>query len=57
MKKVLPKLYHLMKASDAEAISFFAIEGKLQPVGMIVILYKEPKHCTTQYPKIILPSI
>jgi hypothetical protein len=28
MKYNLPKLYRLVKASDAKAISFFTIEGK-----------------------------
>ena len=53
----LPKLYHLVKASDAKAISFFTIEGITEPIGMIVILYKEPKKYNLNYPKVILPSI
>jgi hypothetical protein len=40
MKLSLPKLYRLVKASDAKAISFFTIEGKDQAIGMVVILYK-----------------
>lgn len=57
MKQVLPKMYHLVKASDAEAISFFAIEGKDQPVGMIVILYKNPTKYDMDYAQRILPVI
>lgn len=53
----LPKLYHLVKASDAKAISFFTIEGHDSAIGMIVILYKEPKKYNSNYHKIILPCI
>lgn len=53
----LPKLYHLVKASDAKAISFFTIEGHDSAIGMIVILYKEPKKYNANYHKIILPCI
>lgn len=57
MKYNLPKLYRLVKASDAKAISFFTIEGKNQAIGMVVILYKQEKQYDLEYPKIILPSI
>jgi len=56
MGSTLPKIYHIIKSSDAKAATFYAIEGKEEPVGMIVILYKE--HPTkTPSPKIILPTI
>lgn len=57
MKYNLPKLYRLVKASDAKAISFFTIEGKDQAIGMVVILYKQEKQYDLEYPKVILPSI
>lgn len=57
MGSIFPKLYRLVKASDAKAISFFTIEGKDSAIGMIVILYKEPKKYTLAYPKVILPCI
>ena len=57
MKYNLPKLYRLVKASDAKAISFFTIEGKNQAIGMVVILYKQEKQYDLEYPKVILPSI
>lgn len=53
----LPKLYHLVKASDAEAIAFYAIEGVDSPIGMIVILYRGPKEYTPSYQKVVIPSI
>ena len=55
--KSLPKLYRLVKASDAQAISFFTIEGHDSPIGLIVILYKEPKRYSYDYAKGILPCI
>lgn len=57
MGKYLPKLYRLVKASDAKAISFFTIEGIDTAIGMVVILYKEPKKYKANYSHIILPSI
>lgn len=57
MKEQLPKLYRLVKASEAKAISFFTIEGTEHPIGLVVLLYKEPKKYTIHYPKVILPSI
>jgi hypothetical protein len=38
-----PKLYRLVKASDAKALSFYTIEGRTSAIGMVVILYKEPR--------------
>lgn len=54
---VLPKIYRLVRASDAQAISFFTIEGYNSPIGLIVLLYKEPKHYDYQYAQKILPCI
>lgn len=57
MRGNLPKLYRLVKASDAKAITFFTIEGHDQAIGMIIILYKQQKKYDLNYPKIILPCI
>ena len=55
--KQLPKLYRLVKASDAKAISFFTIEGHNSQIGLVVILYKEYKKYDYNYAKVILPCI
>ncbi len=52
-----PKLYRLVKASDAKAISFFTIEGQNEAIGMVVLLYKEPKKYDYNYARKILPCI
>ena len=53
----LPKLYRLVKASDAQAVSFFTIEGYDAPIGLVVILYKEYKEYDYRYAQGILPCI
>ena len=53
----LPKLYRLVKASDAEAITFFTIEGHDNPIGLIVVFYKGPKVYDKLYAGRILPHI
>lgn len=53
----LPKLYRLVKASEAEAISFFTIEGHNNQIGLIVILYKTPTRYDLKYAGRILPHI
>jgi len=57
MGKYLPKLYRLVKASDAKAISFFTIEGHNSQIGLVVLLYKEYKHYDYKYARGILPCI
>ena len=57
MGNQLPKLYRLVKASDANAISFFTIEGHNYPIGLIVIFYKEPRTYNQIYAGKILPHI
>lgn len=57
MKQNLPKLYRLVKQSDAEAASFYVIEGKNNPIGIVVCLYKNNKFCKADKAKIIMPSI
>ena len=53
----LPKIYRLVKASDAEAISFFTIEGHNNQIGLIVVFYKQPKVYDKTYAGRILPHI
>ena len=57
MRNKLPKLYRLVKASDAKAISFFTIEGHNSAIGLIVSLYKENSKKNCQYLKEIISSI
>lgn len=57
MRYSLPKLYRLVKSSEAKAVSFYVIEGKNSPIGIIVCLYKEPIVDKADKPKIIMPSI
>ena len=53
----LPKLYHLVKASEAQAISFITIEGQNDPIGLIVILYNKAQKCSENQAKVILPVV
>lgn len=57
MKTSLPKLYRLVKASDAQSVTFFTIEGSDSQIGMIVLLYKAPKRYGYIYTGKILPHI
>lgn len=57
MSTTFPKLYRLVRASDAKAISFFTIEGHDSAIGMIVIFYKETKKYDANYHRAILPCI
>jgi hypothetical protein len=57
MKRSLPKFYRLVNASEAEAISFFTIEGHESEIGLIIIFYKEPKKYDYKYAGLILPHI
>lgn len=57
MKNSLPKLYRLVKASDAKAISFFTIESYDSAIGLIVLLYKENRRQNYQYFKGIMSCI
>ena len=43
MKISLPKLYRLVKISDAKAVSFFTIEWHDSQIGLIVLFYKDYK--------------
>ena len=55
--KYFPKLYRLIKASDAQAVAFFTIEGHDSSIGMVVILYNEPRKYSFNYYKSVLPHI
>lgn len=57
IKTTLPKLYRLIKASDAQSAVLYAIEGHETPIGMVVVLYDKQKTYTSNYQKIIVPSI
>lgn len=57
MGKTLPKLYRLVRASEAGAVSFFTIEGHTSQIGLIIILYKEPRKYDYRYAGDILPHI
>lgn len=57
MEEDLPKLYRLVRSSDAKAVSFYIVEGKKSPIGIIVMLYKDPIACKMEKAKIIMPSI
>lgn len=57
MKNSLPKLFRLVKSSDANAVSFYVVEGKNSPIGIIVILYKSLPTNMLDKNKIVMPSI
>lgn len=57
METTLPKLCRLVKASDAESVSFFTIEGHESEIGMVVIFYKDYKPYDQNYTKKIMPHI
>lgn len=43
MKTAFPKLYKKLLTCEAKAAAFYPIEGISSPIGMIIVLYKEPK--------------
>jgi hypothetical protein len=57
MENSLPKLYRLVKASDAQAVSFFTVEGHDSQIGLVVLFYKEYKKYNYQFARGILPCI
>lgn len=57
MATSLPKLYRLVRSSDAKAVSFFTIEGHDSQIGLIVLLYNEYKKYDYNYTRGILPCI
>ena len=57
MGSILPKLYRLVKASDAKAVSFFTIEGHDSQIGLVILLYDKAKYYDYEYAQGILPCI
>jgi hypoxanthine phosphoribosyltransferase len=57
MRNSLPKLYRMVKMSEANAVSFYIIEGKQTPIGIVVLLYKDKPKSLADKAKIIMPSI
>lgn len=57
MKYNLPKLYRLLKSSEAKSASFYVVEGKNNPIGIVVTLYKEVNTSNIDKDKIVMPSI
>lgn len=53
----LPKLYRLVKASDAQAVSFFTVEGHDSQIGLVILFYKEYRKYDYQFARGILPCI
>ena len=53
----LPKLYRSVKASDAQAVSFFTVEGHDSPIGLVILFYKEYRKYDYQFARGILPCI
>lgn len=53
----LPKLYRLVKASDAQAVSFFTVEGHDSQIGLVILFYKEYIKYDYQFARGILPCI
>lgn len=43
IKGTFPKLYKKLLVCDAKAAAFYPIEGINSPVGMVIVLYKNPK--------------
>jgi hypothetical protein len=42
IKKSFPKIYRKLMSCNAQAAALYPIEGVRTPIGMIIILYKEP---------------
>lgn len=42
MQVTMPKFYRKLRLSGAKSAAFYTIEGLNNPIGMVVILYKEP---------------
>jgi len=53
----LPKLYRLIRASSAKAVTFFTIEGHNAPIGLVILFYNESKKYDYAYAQGILPCI
>lgn len=58
MRNNMPKFYLKLKASECKSVAFYPIIGSSSPIGMIIILYRNPKiYHTSYYPKVLGPEI
>ncbi len=58
MRNNMPKFYLKLKTSECKSVAFYPITGSSSPIGMIIILYRNPKiYCTSYYPKVLGPEI
>lgn len=44
VKHSFPKIYRKLISCNAKAAAFYPLEGVRTPIGMIIVLYKEPNH-------------
>lgn len=44
IKNSFPKIYRKLISCNAKAAAFYPMEGVRTPIGMIIVLYKEPNH-------------
>lgn len=58
IKGTMPKMYKRLKISGARSAAFYTIEGVKSPIGMVVILYNNPKTYTVgYYPQVVASNI
>lgn len=58
IKTTFPKLYSQLYASQAKAAAFYPVEGINSSIGIVVLLYKQPKvYRLNYYGSVIAPSI
>jgi hypothetical protein len=44
IKTTFPKIYRKLISCNAQAAAFYPIEGVRTPIGMIIVLYKNPNN-------------
>ncbi len=58
IKNSFPKIYRKLISCNAQAAAFYPIEGVRTPIGMIIVLYKEPNHLhDSEYINKVSPQI
>lgn len=58
IQNTFPRLYRKLKQSGAYSAAFYPIEGIRNPIGLVVILYKDTKHYDLgYYNTVIAPQI
>lgn len=58
IKNSFPKIYKKLISCNAKAAAFYPIEGVRTPIGMIIILYKEPNNLhDSEYINNVSPQI